>query len=222
MRKIINSILVFITIFMFNSCAGLITLKTPKITGGKIETEKKYIPKKPPVLFEDFEAGTVIGAYSYANTAGGASAKYVISEPGKDEPHSGKYCAKAIYDSGTNSDWGCGFGAQSAYGGGFIDAKDREYISLWIKAKPGLNFYVFCNEASANGADGEYWNSPNLLGTGKWELYEIPMEQFYKNVYSGNQQGNNVIDMTGIGTVGAQIGGAQGAGELFIDDIYFK
>jgi hypothetical protein len=222
MKNIKFLILSSLIIFLFTSCAGVITLKEPKISGGKAE-EKKYVPKKPPVLFEDFEAGTVIGGYSYANTAGGASAKYMISNPDNPEEkaHSGRFCSKAIFNTGTNADWGCGFGSQSVYGS-FIDAKDREYISIWVKAPKGIKFYIFCNEAFANGADGEYWNSPDITGTGDWKLYEIPMETFYKNIYSGNQSGNNMVDMTGIGTVGAQIGGAQGEGLLFIDDIYFK
>ncbi len=202
------------------SCAGVFTLKQPVLTGGKITT-KGYVAKKPPVLFDDFEAGTVVGGYSYANTAGGASAKLAISDV-TDTPHGGKYCAKAVYDSGTNADWGCGFGCQSTYGGGFIDATDREYISMWIKAPENTSFYVFVNEANANGGDGEFWNGPSATGSGKWELYEVALEDFTKNIYSGNQSGNNTMDLGAIGTVGAQIAGSQGKGEFLMDDIWFK
>jgi len=211
----------FIAAFVLSSCAGVVEVKAPGIKGGKIE-KKKYVPKKPPVLFEDFEAGTVVGAYSYANSAGAAYAKMTISNPETDKAHGGRYAARANFDTGTNSDWGCGFGAQSVYGGGFIDARQREYISAWVKAPAGTKYYMFVNEASMNGADGEYWNGPLVTANGKWQLYEFPLEEFYRNIYSGSQDGNNVVDPVGIGTVGAQLGGAQGSGQFFIDDIYFK
>ncbi|HRU39282.1 MAG TPA: hypothetical protein P5511_05350, partial [Candidatus Goldiibacteriota bacterium] len=128
-KTIIISAALAVAVF-FASCAGVITLKTPQITGGKA-AEKAYVPKKPPVKFEDFEAGVIVGGYSYANQAGGASAKVMASDPSTDKAYMGNYSAKAVYNTGTNSDWGCGFGFQSVYGGGYIDAKDREYVELW-------------------------------------------------------------------------------------------
>jgi hypothetical protein len=219
-KKSIAIITAAFAAILISSCAGVLTLKTPVISGGKIETNV-YVAKKPPVLFDDFEAGTVVGAYSYANTAGGASAKLSVSDP-TDTPHGGKYCAKVVFDSGTNADWGCGFGCQSTYGSGFIDATDREYISMWIKAPENVGFYVFVNEATANGGDGEFWNGPHATGSGKWELYEEPLDEFTRNIYSGNQGGNNNMDVQAIGTVGIQIDGSMGKGELFFDDIWFK
>lgn len=210
-----------ITAGLITSCAGLITLKTPEITGGKIE-KAKYVAKKPPALFEDFEAGTLVGAHTYANNAANAWAKYQISDPAKDQAKNGRFCAKAEFFTGSDSAWGCGFGSQSVYGGGFVDAKDREYINVWIKAPKGMKFYLFVNEARANGADGEYWNSMDLTGTGDWKEYDTAMDTFFKNIYSGNQTGNNMVDMGGIGTVGIQVGGAQGEGVIYIDDIKFR
>ena len=221
MKRLLHAIPVLIMLLIINSCSGVAVFKTPKLTGGKIET-KGYVAKKTPVLFDDFEAGTVVGAYAYANSAGGASAKLMISEPATDKPHGGKYCAKTVFDTGTNGDWGCGFGAQSTYGGGYIDATGREYISMWVKVNEGVSYYIFVNEASANGADGEFWNGPIMTGSGDWQLYEVAFEDFYKNIYSGSQSGNNSLDLSGIGTVGAQLGGAQGKGEFMMDDISFK
>lgn len=219
MKRILFSLIACSLIF--SSCAGIFALKTPKITGGKIEA-KGYVPKKPPVIFDDFEAGTVVGAYAYQNGAGSASAKLMISEPATDKPHGGSYAAKAVFDTGTDATWGCGFGAQSTYGGGYIDATGREYLSMWVKVNEGIIYYIFVNEASANGADGEFWNGPPMTGTGDWQLYEVPLEDFYKNIYSGTQGGNGVIDLSGLGTVGSQLNGAQGKGEFLMDDIYFK
>jgi hypothetical protein len=221
MKKLYVTVTALIASILLASCAGVITLKNPVISGGRAP-EKVYVPKKAPVKFEDFEAGTIVGGYSYANGAGAASAKIIISTPGTDKPHAGNYAAKAVFDTGTNSDWGCGFGFQSVYGGGYIDAKDREYVSLWINAPKSMKFYIFVNEAAANGADGEYWNSPGITGAGEWKEYMLAMENFSKNIYSGNQTGNNVIDMVGIGTVGSQVDGTQGKGEIMVDDVYFK
>lgn len=221
MKKITLIVTALITAILLASCAGVISLKTPAISGGKAAA-KTYVAKKPPVKFEDFEAGTIVGGYFYANGAGGASARITISEPGKDVPHTGNYAAKAVYNTGTNSDWGCGIGYQSVYGGGYIDAKDREFVTLWIKAAKGAKLYIFVNEAAANGADGEYWNSPGIVGTGGWKEYTLTLEDFFKNIYSGSQSGNNTIDMAGIGTVGLQLDGNQGSGELLVDDVYFK
>jgi hypothetical protein len=221
MKKLTLTVTALITTILLASCAGVITLKTPALTGGKAP-DQVYVPKKPPVKFEDFEAGTIVGGYAYANGAIGASAKVVISEPGKDAPHAGNYCAKAVYNTGSAGDWGSGFGFQSVYGGGYVDAKDREYIDLWIKAPKGSKFYIFVNEAMANGADGEYWNAPGIVGAGDWKEYLISMDTFSKNIYSGNQFGNNSVDMVGVGTVGAQLDAGQGTGELLIDDVYFK
>ena len=46
-------------------------------------------------------------------------------------------------------------------------------------------------------------------------------DEFFKNIYSGNQAGNNDFDATGIGVVGVQFGGNQGKGRVYLDDIYF-
>jgi len=219
MKKIALIILTFIISLVFMSCAGMVEVKTPGITGGKLaaKSEKK---KFKPVLFEDFEAGTAVGSYSYANTGGNASAEKFIATT--DEKHGGNYSAYSSFDTGADGAWGVGIGTQSAYGGGYIDAKDRDTFSIWVKAPAGMPFYFFCNEAQDNKGDGEFWNSPNQTGTGKWDVFEISMDEFYKNIYSGNQEGNNAVDMTAMGTVGLQFSGSVGKGTVYIDDIFFK
>ncbi len=217
-KSIVLFVLSLGAIFLLMSCAGLITFKNPKLTGGKIE-EKKPMAKKPPILFDDFETGAIIGGYGFANTAGGASVKYIITD---QNPHSGKYCAKAIYDSGTNSDWGCGFASSTPYGGGYIDASGRSSVSAWVNCPEGTGFIMMLAEASANGADGEHWRSYSLTGAGKWAEYVIDLEDFAKDIYSGNQNGNNQLDASGIATVGFQIDGAVGKGDFYVDDIWFK
>ena len=205
-------------IFLLMSCAGVISFKNPKLTGGKIE-QPTPVAKKPPILFDDFETGALIGGFGFANTAGGASVKYLISD---QNPHGGKYCARAIYDTGTNSDWGCGFAVSTPYGPGYIDASGRTSVSVWVNCPEGLGFIMMISEASANGADGEHWRSASQTGTGKWSEYVIDFQDFAKDIYSGNQNGNNILDLSAIATVGFQIDGANGKGDFYVDDIWFK
>ncbi len=218
--KKISIITAIIAALVFTSCAGVISFRNPK--AAKAAKTSGEVKKLAPVKFEDFENGTMVGGYGYANTAGGASVKYIIGDPSADKAHGGQYCAKANYDTGTNGDWGCGFGCQSSYGAGYIDASDREYISFWAKLPEGVTFYAFVNEAAANGGDGEFYNGPSQTGAGKWYEYLIPLDEFFKNIYSGSQMGNNQMDKSGIGTVGFQVGGNQGKAAFLVDDIWFK
>jgi hypothetical protein len=214
-RKYLYAIAGLIVIFMLSSCAGVISFRGPNTArSASVAADNKPLP---PVKFEDFENGTLNGPYGYGNTGGGASVTYAISQ---EKPHSGQYCAKAAFNTGTNSDWGCGFGSGSTYGP-YIDASGRNAISLWVKCPEGKTFYVFINESGANGADGEFWNSPDQTGAGDWKEYVIPFDEFFRNIYSGVQDGDYTFDASGLGTVGAQLGGNQGKGDLYIDDITF-
>lgn len=204
----------FVILLLVSSCAGVISFRNPKALKDVAAADNKPLA---PVKFEDFENGTLAGAYSYANQAGGASVTYGINT---NKPYAGQYCAKSVFNSGTDSDWGCGFGSGTTYGP-YVDATGRNSVRFMAKAPANTTFYVFVNESGANGADGEFWNSPVQTGSGDWQEYVIPFDELFRNVYSGVQDGNYEIDASGIGTVGAQIGGLQGKGELFIDDIYF-
>lgn len=220
MKKISVIILMAGAMMLLSSCAGVFSLRNPKISKAELGS-RKSAEKLAPVKFEDFENGAVVGGYSYANTAGGASASYGISDPDTDKAKKGQYAAKAVVNTGTDSDWGCGWGSMSSYGS-YIDAAGREFMTMWVKAPNEKTFYVFCNESAANGADGEFWNSPSQTGAGDWTYYEIPFDEFFRNIYSGNQEGNLQMDISGIGVIGLQAGGNQGKFELLIDEIWIK
>ncbi len=202
-------------VFIITSCAGVISFRKP---GAKrVQTATEEQKALSPVLFDDFETGSIDGSYSYANTAGSASmSKFSVTS---DEKHGGNYSAVAEFDTGISSEWGCG---AAVIKNGGIDATGRKMLTAWAYAPEGMIFYFFVNETGANGADGEYWNSSNQTGAGKWAYYEIPLDEFFKNIYSGNQAGNNDIDSSGIGNVGVQFGGNQGKGKIYIDDIIIK
>jgi len=201
--------------FIISSCAGVIGFRKPG--SQRVAATKGEQKSLSPVLFDDFESGSLDGSYSYANTAGSASmTKFSISS---DEKYSGNYSAVAEFDTGISSEWGCG-GAVMKNGG--IDAAGRRMLTAWVNAPEGKTFYFFVNETGGNGADGEYWNSASQTGAGKWAYYEVPFDEFFKNIYSGNQAGNNDIDASGIGNVGVQFGGNQGKGRVYLDDIIMK
>jgi hypothetical protein len=215
-KKHVYLIAALVAAILLTSCAGVISFRNPKVLKDNSAAVADNKPM-PPVKFEDFENGSLNGAYNYANTAGGASTTYGIS---REKPHEGQYCAAAIFNSGTDSDWGCGFGSGSTYGP-YVDASGRNVVSVWAKCPANVTFYVFINESGANGADGEFWNSPQQTGSGEWQEYVIPFDELFRNIYSGVQDGNYNFDTSGLGTVGAQIGGAQNKGEMYVDDIYF-
>ncbi len=220
MKKRYSVILIILIVSMIlSSCAGVIGFRKT----GTVKSDLKASEQKDlsPVKFEDFENATLAGGYNYANKVGGASASIVLSNPG-EPTHSDQYSAKVIVNTGTDSDWGCGVGFSTSYGSGYVDATGRTKISVWIKAPESMTFYIFCNEASANGADGEFYNSPDQTGSGDWKEYVVPFDEFFRNIYSGNQTGNYEFDPSGIGTVGIQVGGNQGKGVIYIDDVYFK
>jgi len=220
LKKISLIAILTAAVILLNGCAGMVSFRNPnKAKVVKIAGQSQVVQ---PVKYEDFENGTLVGSYGYQNTAGGAAVKYMISDPSTDKAHDGQYCGKAVYDTGTNSDWGCGFGSGSSYGAGYFDATGREYVTFWAKLPENFTFYVFINEAAANGADGENWSGPSITGSGKWIEYTVPFDEFFKNVYAGNQMGNNTFDPPGIGQVGFQLGGNQGKSIFLVDDIWFK
>lgn len=216
MKKYSYVIMAMVAAILLTSCAGVVSLRNPKAskTSGAAVLDNKPLD---PVKFEDFENGALTGSYGYGNQAGGASVTYGASQ---EKPHKGRYSAKAPFNSGTDSDWGCGFGSNSSYGP-YVDASGRNSISVWAHLPANVTFYVFINESGANGGDGEFWNSPVQTGTGDWQEYIIPFDEFFRNIYAGVQDGNYNFDASGLGTVGAQIGGNQGKGDMYIDDVYF-
>lgn len=220
MKKIALIASAMISAMLISSCAGVLTFRNPNAS----RAVKSAGPAQnaAPVKFEDFENGTLVGSYGYANTAGAASVKYVMGDPSADKAHAGQYCAKAVYNSGVNSDWGCGFGSASSYGAGYVDATGREKVSFWANLPEGTTFYCFINEANANGADGEFYNGPDMTGSGKWAEYTVMFDELHKNIYSGSQLGDNQFDAGGISVVGFQVGGNQGKGTFLVDDVWFK
>jgi hypothetical protein len=173
----------------------------------------------PPVLYEDFEKG-LKSTYGFGNQAAGGQAN--VSEEDQDV-HGGTKALKVTYKTG-NGNWGCGWGFGSNYlpDDGCLNAKGTRGIEFWAKADVGINFNVMVEEGKKNGADDEVWVSSDVTGTGRWKRYSIGWDQFTRSIYSGNQGGDDTLDVQCLGSLQGQLREKQGDGVLLMDDVYFK
>jgi hypothetical protein len=198
---------------LLSGCPGVIELKSKVAKGGPGKSTVA------PILYDDFEKG-VNGVYAYGNTDGGGSCG--ASE--EDQVvHGGSKALKNSYKSGSGS-WGCGFGWSSSYmpKEGYFNAKGTLGIEFWAKAPRGASFQLSIKEAKANGGDEEVYLAPASTGTGAWKKYYLTYDTFSRGIYSGNQAGDDVLEIGAIASMEFQFDSKQGDGIVYIDDIYFK
>ncbi len=193
-------------------CPGVIELKGMNTAGPGPSTV-------PPILFEDFSRG-VTGSYTYGPQGAGAWAK--VSTDG-NVYHTPPQSMRIDYDTGTGT-YGPGFGFGSNYLPrlGFFDATGTRSVQLWAKAPRGLTFQLTVKEGTVNGGDGEFYNAPQATGTGFWHRYTFPYSEFTRNIYSGNQAGNDTFDVSCLVGMQIQLNQNAGAGTMWIDDIRFR
>ncbi len=107
-----------------------------------------------------------------------------------------------------------------------------DMVQLHGMAPAGLRFQVSINEAGVgapgaasypgvNGADGEQYQSPVITGFGKWKVYQIKLSEFIPSAVWGNQNGNKVLDLKSIDSLGLDIPANQGTGDFRIMSIVF-
>jgi hypothetical protein len=173
------------------------------------------------IVFDNLESKKQVGAYKYADEKAGASIATLLKKRAAN-----KYMLQGVYNSGTG-DYGCGFGfasspAAAAAGNtsAAFNAKGRTQLLVQAKFPRGAKFRVSVNEADES--DGEKWTSPWQTGTGQWGKYLLPLRAFEKNIYVGNQDGNNQLDIATLKTVEFEIGPSQGTGEFLLDSVVFK
>jgi len=194
-------------------CPGIIEIKSKQAASGPAKSTV------PPILYEDFEKGyQQVSAYS--NADGGASVN-----TGEEDTvvHSGKKAMHANYKSGTGS-WGCGWGIGTNYmpKSGYFNARGTLGVELWAKAARGATFQISVTEGKQNGGDGEVYLAAQGTGSGAWKRYFFPWDGFTRSIYSGNQAGDDHLEIGSIGGIDVQIAEKQGDGTIYIDDIYFK
>lgn len=194
-------------------CPGVIEIKSKTSKGGPAKSTVA------PILYDDFEKGFG-GAWAYSNTDGGAS---VAAAEETTVVHAGKKAAKATYKSGTGT-WGCGFGWNTPYLPklGYFNAKGTLGVELWVKGPRGATFQLSLKEGKQNGGDEEVYLAPQGTCTGAWKKYFFPYDGFTRSIYSGNQAGDDRLEIGSLASIDIQISEKQGDGVLYIDDIYFK
>lgn len=135
------------------------------------------------------------------------------------------------FDSGVG--WGCGISCSPNVppfvSNGVVDLTGFNFFQFEAFAPLGLNFDVFLTESGAsdltqsvNGADGESYSFPPMIGTGHWQTYKINLADLELRKEFGNQAGNHVLDLQGLSTVDFSIPGHQGTGRVIFKNIQFK
>jgi len=194
-------------------CPGVLELKSKQAKGGPAKSTVA------PILYDDFEKGFG-GGWTYACTEGGASA--AVSEEDQTV-HSGKKAMKVTFKSGTGS-WGAGFGWGTPYmpKAGYFNAKGTIGIELWVKGPRGAGFQISLKEGKQNGGDEEVYLAPQGTCTGVWKRYFFAYDGFTRGIYSGNQGGDDRLEIGSLASMDIQIAEKQGDGIMYFDDIYFK
>jgi hypothetical protein len=136
------------------------------------------------------------------------------------------YDAGAEYGAGINI-----FGPKSsALSRGPADATDLDgYSTIVIEstAPKGIQINLVIAEAGAAssssakfdtsaGDDGEGYVSPPIYGTGELQTARIPIADFLKQKFFGNQHGGSRIDMQAIRVTGIQVSGAPRRGDVVV------
>jgi class 3 adenylate cyclase len=111
-----------------------------------------------------------------------------------------------------------------------VEGCDLVQLHAWAPAN--LQFQIAINEAGVgapgagpylgvNGADGEQYRSPVIVGTGNWQIYQIKLSDFTLSTVWGNQNGNKVLDLKGIDSMELDLPGGQGTGDFNIGSLIF-
>lgn len=200
---------------LLSGCPGVIELKSKLAKGGPTKSTVA------PILFDDLEKG-LSGSYAYANTDSAAGAKSAIAEE-TQVVHGGKKSVRVDYKSGSGT-WGggVGWGPPTLPAQGYFNAKGTMGIEFWAKAARGFTFQASIKEGKQNGGDEEVYLGPQVTGAGAWKKYFVPWESFTRGIYSGNQGGDDHLEIGSIGSVEFLFDAKQGDGSFYLDDIYFK
>ncbi|HTA77823.1 MAG TPA: hypothetical protein VK791_11795, partial [bacterium] len=135
------------------------------------------------------------------------------------------------FDSGMG--WGCGISCNSNVppfvSNGVVDLTGYNFLQFEVFAPLGLNFEVFLTESGAvdlaksvNGADGESYSFPAMVGMGHWQTYKINLGDLELRKDFGNQTGNHILDLQGLSSVDFSISGNQGTGRIVFKNVEFK
>ncbi len=116
---------------------------------------------------------------------------------------------------------------------GVVDLRGYNLLQFEAFIPKGLQVDVFLSESGNNdpnssdhagvqGADGESYTFPSLMGTGKWETFRINLADLERRTSWGNQQGNNILDLQGLASVDFSISANQGSGKILVKNLQFQ
>ena len=139
------------------------------------------------------------------------------------------------FNSGSGGDCGviCASNIAPFAAPGVVDLRGYNVLQFEAFLPKGLNIQVFLSESGNNdinstdhtgvqGADGESYTFPSLIGTGNWETIRVNLADLERRTSWGNQQGNNILDLQGLASVDFSIPGSQGAGKMLIKNLQFR
>src|SRR6185369_14629895 len=130
--------------------------------------------------------------------------------------------------------WGCGISYSSNVPpfvkDALVDLTGYNIFEFQAFVPKGVSFAVYTAESGANspsfsgvdGADGEAYGFPLLMGTGKWETYRVNLADLELRGSYGNPQGNHYLDLQSLLDMEFYIPGRQGAGKMLVKDLVFK
>lgn len=173
-------------------------------------------------LFENFETNKLNNLYIYGDKQNGAVINASIkTRKGVLKNRKNEKYLDVVYISG-NGDYGCGlgFGSSLIESATALNVKGTTVLQVVAKVPMGIKFRISVNEQESG--DGEKWTSAWQYGTGNWKKYLLPLNAFTKNIYAGNQEGDEKLNLENIITVEMEIGAKQGNGEIMVDDIEFQ
>ncbi|MEK8023792.1 MAG: hypothetical protein AAB229_08295 [Candidatus Hydrogenedentota bacterium] len=131
----------------------------------------------------------------------------------------------------TGHGWGYGWSFFfTADGRDGIDVTGAKSLQVRVRIPKGIAFRVFLAEAGAaasdaesfsgaRGADGESYESPEMIGTGDWHTYRIPLEKLNVRDSWGNNGGNGVLDLQAISWCDLYFAGNQGNVDFALDSL---
>lgn len=179
------------------------------------------------IKYEDFEGAALVGGYTYADTANGASSSEALVTT---EHSTCLQALEATINMGAGTYAAVGFGS-NFYAPDVINAAGSTYMRLWMKSSQAVDFKVSFSEyrgTPATSAD-EGWTSPqqSYTATGSWQAFMIYIPNFTENIYNAACSpncltvGNNTPDLDVVGAIDINFVTAGFNGTVYIDDVAF-
>ncbi len=153
-----------------------------------------------------------------------------------DAPNGGSAKAQAAPDAAlirfdAGGGWGAGVSVLATHAP--FDATGAEKLEVVLELPTDKTVQMFVTEVGVaapesthfsgqSGSDGESYEFPPLIGTGKRETYVVDLHDLERRSTWGNQHGNQVLDLQALAQVDLSIPGKQGTGEIKIYSISFK